>query len=125
MLAVQEYLRSGKTLEQLKEELGIKFVQHEDGRVILNYCQIEIPKTHPIAMECRGLTLDSKNNWNIVAKAYDRFFNLGEHLELTNQFDWSDFECYTKEDGSIMLLYYHNDEWYVNTRGSFADSECS
>lgn len=125
MLKVQEFLQKGHSLEELKNQLGIKYVEHNDGRVILNYCQIETPKTHPIAIECRGLVLDSKNNWKVVAKAYDRFFNLGEHKDLTDSFDWSEFECYTKEDGSIMLLYYHNGTWKVNTRGSFADTECN
>lgn len=124
MLKVQEFLRTHSP-EELNKQLGIKFVEHEDGRVIFNYCQIESPKTHPIVIECRGLVLDRNNDWAIVAKSYDRFFNLGEHKDLTDSFDWFDFECYTKEDGSIMLLYFWKGEWHVNTRGSFADTECN
>lgn len=125
-LSIQTYLRSGKTLDDLHNEFAIKSVIHEDGRVICNYSQIESPKTHPIVRECRGLTLDRGENWVVVGRAFDRFFNLGEHAELTDTFDWSDFECYTKEDGSLTTLYSMGGQgWKVNTRGSFADSECN
>jgi T4 RnlA family RNA ligase len=77
-------------------------------------------------MECRGLTLDRNQNWHVVGRAFDRFFNLGEHAELTEQFDWDKFDCYTKEDGSLITLYSHGIHgWKVNTRGSFADAECN
>ena len=123
-LHVQAFLRKGSTLQDLKNDLGIKYVENDDGRVILNYCQIKSPKTHPIIIECRGLTLDSNNNWNVVGRAFDRFFNYGEHTDLTLLFDWSNFECSVKEDGSLITLYYING-WKINTRGSFANSKCN
>ena len=48
MMEVQKFLRNGGTLDTLNEQFGIKNVKHEDGRVILNYCQINSPKAHPI-----------------------------------------------------------------------------
>jgi hypothetical protein len=45
MLNVQKYLQSGKTLENLSDDFGIKSNPHpEDGRVILNYDQIDSSK---------------------------------------------------------------------------------
>lgn len=124
MLKVQEYLLSGKTLDNLHEELGIEIRLHESlPLVILNYNQIDSPKTNSIVKECRALVLE-KDTWKIVARAFDRFFNLGEDLENAKNFRWDSFETTSKEDGSIILVYFYNDYWMVNSRGSFGNTEC-
>lgn len=118
-MLVQDYLRK-YGLEKLKEEFAINVVEHEDGRTILNYDQIDSrPKTHPIVRECRGLVLDRHNNFNLVARSFGRFFNMYEVEEDTNKFDWSDCIAYDKEDGSLITLYWFNGEAHLNTRGSF------
>ena len=68
--------------------------------------------------EARGIVLDSKNKWNVVAKGFDRFFNVGE-IPQHEDFNWRRFDCTTKEDGSLILVYFYRDEWHVNTSGSF------
>lgn len=120
MLQIQQYLNSGKTLEDLNAELGIKSTHHPElPLVILNYDQIESkPKTHPIVRECRGLVLDS-NEWNLVAKSMNRFFNWGEVQDEMGLFDFSNFIAHSKEDGSLVLIYHFNGKWHANTRGSF------
>lgn len=121
-IQVQEYLRSGKTLADLEAELGIKSNPHlTDGRVILNYDQIESSKykNHPIVRECRGLVLE-QGTWNIVARAFGRFFNYGENLEDTENFDWKNATFSEKVDGSLLLLYYYNGSWHSNTRNSYS-----
>lgn len=119
MLAVQEYLKT-KTLEDLSAELGIKTTVHPTlPLVILNYDQIESPKTHPIIRECRALVLNTID-WSIVAKSFNRFFNWGEVAEEMNDFDFSDFSVQSKEDGSLCILHYFEGNWHANTRGSFA-----
>jgi RNA ligase len=118
MLAVQEFLaRHG--LQELKEKLAIEVVEHPaEPLVILNYNQINSPKGDPVVRECRGLTLE-KGSWQVVAKSFDRFFNWGEMAHEARHFDWSDFLCQTKEDGSLILIYQYRGQWRVNTRGSF------
>jgi hypothetical protein len=120
MLEVQKYLKS-KTLDDLKQEFGIKIAEHPNGLplIILNYDQIESPKTESIVRECRALVLhaDSKE---IVAKSFNRFFNWGEVQEEQSNFDFSDFIVQSKEDGSLVLLYCFDGQWHANTRGSFA-----
>jgi tRNA splicing ligase len=120
MLKVQEYLRSGKTFVDLATELGIKTSFHEKlPLVIVNYDQIESPKTHPIVRECRALVLNV-NDFEIVARSFPRFFNWGEVADEMGNFDFSDFVVHTKEDGSLVLMYHFDGEWHANTRGSFA-----
>lgn len=119
LLHVQEYLRSGKTLEDLGAELGIKATAHAElPLVILNYHQIDSPKTHPIVRECRALVLNSED-WSLVARSFPRFFNWGEVTEEMALFDFSEFVAHSKEDGSLCVLYHFGGGWHGNTRGSF------
>lgn len=122
MLEVQKYLRD-KTLEELVEEFSIKTTHHDDGRVILNYHMIDSHKDkfNPIVMECRGLTLDSNNDYALVARSFSRFFNLGEDIKSQKKFCWEGSGATDKEDGSLFIIYYWNDEWHMNTRGSFGE----
>lgn len=120
MLAVQKYLKE-KGLEQLQTELSIKTtVNDTDNRILLNYDQIKSPKTNPVVKDCRSLCLD-KTNYSLISKSFTRFFNYGENLEDTNKFNWNDCFALAKEDGTLISLYWYNDKWQVQTRGSFGD----
>lgn len=115
-LSVQQYLRSGKTLESLKENFGIKYQEDED-LVILSYHQIDSPKTDPIVMECRGLVLE-KGSWNIVSFPFVRFFNYGEALEFTKDFNFQRAKVSEKVDGSLIHMSFYKEEWRIFTRGT-------
>lgn len=119
MLKVQEYLQKN-SLEQLQKDYAIEATHSPIGEplVILNYCQIDSPKYSPITRECRGLVLDT-TDWSVVAKPFSRFFNYGESREEINKFNWENFSVQTKEDGSLIILYYYKDSWRINTRASF------
>ncbi len=123
MLEVQKYLRSGKTLQDLESEYAVSS-NVRDGLVILNYCQIDSAKTAPIVMECRGLVL-KMDDWSVVACPLKRFYNYGECPEITGKFDWNNFTCEEKVDGSLVLMYWCpiRLKWVMNTRNSFGDGE--
>lgn len=121
MLNVQKYLLSGKTLDDLHNELAIKATVHSQlPLVILNYSQIDSKKTDPIVRECRGLVLEA-DAWKLIARGFSRFFNWGEVQEEMKLFDFDHCCAHTKEDGSLVLLYNYHGEWRANTRGSFAE----
>jgi len=115
-LEIQKYLRSGKTLETLKAELEIKSNALDD-LVILNYSQTDSPKTHPIVFECRGLVLEI-GTWDLKARSFERFFNYGENLEITKDFDFSKAFALEKIDGSMIQVFQHKDKWVMTTRGT-------
>ncbi len=131
-MKVQEYLHeidrtyadaNITALDKLRIDFGIRAVQHEQlPLVILNYSQIDSPKSHPIVRECRGLVLEMKT-WKLVARSFPRFFNWGEMAEEMSLFDFNDCHARSKEDGSLVLLYCYQGQWRVNTRGSFADGK--
>ena len=129
MLKTQEFILSCIENNQdpflkLAEEFSIKStIYPDDGLVILNYSQIESPKSHPIVIECRSLILNS-HTYGVVSRKYDRFFNYGECPEYYADFDISSSYTFTKEDGSLIGVYYNNftSTWEISTR-SLAKAE--
>jgi RNA ligase len=120
MLHVQAYLRGGKTHQHLLEELGIHTVRHPElPLLILDYDQIDSPRRHPVVRECRGLVLHAESH-DLVARSFPRFFNWGEMQDEMKRFDFSDFIAHTKEDGSLVLLFFFAGAWRTTTRASFA-----
>lgn len=128
MLEVQKYLLSN-SLEKLQEEFPVRcYKSEQDPLVIFSYDDIRIAneenrelKLHPIVRECRGLVLEL-DTWKLVAKPFSRFFNFTEFPEEDAKFNWNNFTCQSKEDGSLAILYYYNGGWRFNTRKSFAYS---
>ena len=121
MLKIQEYLKT-HSLNDLQTTYGIKNIVHPiDKRIILNYHQIESPKTNPIVKEARGLVLDK--DFNLVACSFPRFFNWGEDLANANKFKWDNFIVQEKVDGSLIILYFWDGQWRVNTRNSFGEGQ--
>lgn len=120
MLKTQEYLRSGKTLEDLTQEFGINSTIHSNLPImILNYDQIESKKTDLISRECRALILNTED-YSLVSRSFQRFFNWGEMAEEMPLFCWDTATAYEKVDGSLVSFFHFNGEWQVATRGSFA-----
>lgn len=123
MLEVQKYFLSGKTVSDLNKELAIKAV-FDHNRLILNYCQLDSPKYHPIVRECRGLVLE-KTTWDVKACSFRRFYNYGEQPDVDAKFDWDNSTFDEKCDGSLIILYYYDGKWRANTRGSFGKGDIS
>ncbi|MFY4731189.1 RNA ligase [Nitrospira sp. BLG_2] len=116
-----EYLRSGKSLVDLHNELHIEVNRHESlPLAILNYNQIESPKTDPIVRECRALVLNTED-WSLVARSFSRFYNWGEVADEMPLFNWDKSVALEKVDGSLILFYKFAGQWRVNTRGSYAN----
>lgn len=108
-------------LEKLTSEFAIRVKEYDEGLLVLNYDQIESPKSHPIVMECRSLILDK--DLNVVSRSFDRFFNLGECPETQKHIDMSKAVCFDKVDGSLIKIYNWKGVWYIATRGTaFAES---
>lgn len=121
-MKVQQFLRE-KGVQALTDELGIK-VRIDGEFMTLNYCQINSPKTDPIVMECRGLTLH-KDTFEVISRGLDRFFNLGEALNVMPQIDWKNAQVFEKVDGSFIKIFNYQGKWYISTRGvAGAETDC-
>ena len=88
---------------------------------IYNYsrtCQYE-SKWDDITKMCRGLILDKEGN--VVAKAFDKFFNY-EELTLGDIPDET-FEVFEKLDGSLGILFWYQGKWILASKGSFVSEQ--
>ncbi len=124
-LEVQKYLRSGKSLINLRQEYKIDFtVNTEQNSVVLNYSPLT-PMTTEIGKESRALILDL-DNWNVIAKSMNAF-DVPTSLKtpkIIEDFDWNSAFAIPKYDGCLMVLYFHQNQWFVGTRFS-TDSNCN
>ena len=124
-LAVQKYLRSGKSLINLNQDYKINFViNSEDNSVVLNYSP-NTPVETDIGRESRALILDL-DNWDVIAKSMDAFLipSSLKTAEKIEYFDWNNAFATPKYDGCLMLLYFIKNEWKIGTRFS-TDSMCN
>lgn len=120
MLEVQNYLKSGKTLVDLKNEYDINANWHPSLPIFkLNY-GLESPKLDPLVHECRSLVLDK--DFNLVARAFPRFFNLHEVSQINDNFNWGDFDTSEKLDGWLCVVFYYNNQWIISSRSAFGDN---
>lgn len=114
----QDFLRHRGTLADLEEIGAIKAKRHSEfpNLVQLKYNQIASPMGHALVRQCRGIILDEADDWRVVARPFDKFFNHGEPHAAT--IDWSTARVQEKVDGSLCILYWYRDAWRVATSGT-------
>lgn len=123
MLFIQEFIQNHPdTWEQRLSEapyaLKIKHSPFADGRyVMFNYNMLESDNYDPIVAEARGLVLDSQNDFKIVRKGFNRFFNYGEGPAA--KIDWNTASATIKEDGTLLFLSHYDGRWIWGTRQNF------
>jgi hypothetical protein len=84
--------------------------------VLFKYNQIESPMSERIVQEARGIILDENDNWRVVSRAFDKFFNYGEGNAAT--LDPMSTRVMEKLDGSLCVLYPYDGKWHVATSGT-------
>jgi len=123
MLFIQEFIQNHPdTWEQRLSEapyaLKIKRSSFANGRyVMFNYNMLESDNYDPIVAEARGLVLDSQDNFKIVRKGFNRFFNYGEGPAA--KIDWGTASATIKEDGTLLFLSHYDGRWIWGTRQNF------
>lgn len=115
---IVQFLRAGGTLNDLLISRGITTKRHRqyENLVLLKYNQIESPMSDPLVQECRGIVLDEADNWRVVSRAFDKFFNHGEGHAAP--IDWSTAEVQEKVDGSMIAVYAYKGAWHAATTGT-------
>ena len=123
MLFIQEFIQNHPdTWEQRLSEapyaLKIKRSPFANGRyVMFNYNMLESDSYNFIVAEARGLVLDSGDNFKIVRKGFNRFFNYGEGPAA--KIDWNTASATIKEDGTLIFLSHYDGRWIWGTRQNF------
>ncbi len=104
-------------LEMIESGFVIKNKHLTEELYIYNYTQkTQFERVwNAVTLACRGLILDE--NFNIIARPFAKFFNLGEfeNQEIPNL----KFDVFEKMDGSLGILYFYNNKPFMASRGSF------
>ena len=117
MLELQKFLQTNKP-EEMTAKYGVAVKRHPKypNLVLFKYSQIESPMGEKIVQECRGIILDESKNWSVVSYPYNKFFNHGEGHAAP--IDWASARVFEKVDGSLMTLYWYDNQWQVASSGS-------
>ena len=110
---IKKYLNY-KSLTDLNTEFGISSNEF-NNLIVLNYSQIDSPKTDPLVRLCRGIIIE-KNTYNIVHYPFYRFYNFEEVIEERKKFNWDKAVATQKIDGSLWGVFNYNEEWYISSR---------
>lgn len=121
MLNLQKFIFEHENWRELlaAKPYCIKIV--EDGNLVLfKYSQVDSDFFNPIVKECRGIILE-RDTWRVIAYAFNKFGNFGE--AYADKIDWESAIVETKEDGSLIKVYFYDGEWRVGTNGTiFAEN---
>jgi RNA ligase len=105
---IEKYIRDGLVVKNDHPTLPIS---------IYNYSRKSVYDRvwDDITKSCRALVLDREGN--VVAKAFDKFFNIEElsNEEIPNE----SFEVYEKLDGSLIVVFRYLGQLVVASKGSF------
>ncbi|MGI4789894.1 MAG: RNA ligase [Janthinobacterium lividum] len=117
-MVLQDYLRTGGTFAEAAELYAIKSVRHPayPNLILFKYSQIASDMSLPIVQESRGVILDERDDWRVVSRGFDKFFNYGEPNAA--EIDWATAVVQEKVDGSLCTLYEYAGEWHVATTGN-------
>lgn len=119
MLELQKFLIDpANKPEDLTAKYGVAVKRHTKypNLVLFKYSQIESPMGERIVQECRGIILDESQKWSVVSYPYNKFFNHGEGHAAP--IDWQTARVYEKADGSLMTLYWYDNQWHVASSGT-------
>ena len=95
-------------------------IKKKNGLVIFNYNQVKSDFGLTIVKESRGIILEEKT-WKVVRLSFLKFFNYGE--TNAEQIDWDSAIVSEKIDGSIIGVYYYNNQWRVATNSTIDASD--
>ena len=105
-------------LKNPTEDLFLKRNYHPKYPICLYNYSLESPKFHPAVVESRSTVLDF--DYSLITRGFKRFFNLHEK---EHSFNWNNFTCYEKVDGTYINLYSVYGQWEITTRQTFGEGK--
>lgn len=90
-------------------------IKEDERYVLFKYNQIDSDFSLRIVRESRGIIF-RKSDWKCVCRKFDKFFNVQEGY--SSEIDWSSAMVQEKLDGSLIALWFDDNEWHVSTNGT-------
>jgi len=117
---IQSLIQRG---EQDWSQYGEVSATYHDGLVLFNYTQAAQFKPPSgwnwFEANSRGLIFNTQNG-ECIARPFSKFWNYGQIFPMPGA---RLIEITEKMDGSLGILYFHNDQWKMATRGSFTGAQ--
>ncbi len=118
---------SENELQELFDTGLIKIQKNKDLN-LANYIDFKVRrlKEWPNTLrKCRGIVYGS--DYKIVGRCLEKFFNIGDKRGLSFEDACVQFpqgpRVFDKLDGSMILVFFHQDKWNCSTRGSFQSEQ--
>lgn len=116
MIKIINFIREHDNWEELLSSPPYSLsIKRKDTRILFKYSQIDSDFSLEIVREARGLILEDKT-WNVVCYPFKKIFNYGE--AYADEIDWKSAKVTSKEDGSLIKVYFYNGEWRVGTNST-------
>lgn len=116
MYAIQRFIKENKNWKEILQRPPYSLKINEiDDLVIFKYSQLNSDFSIPLVCEARGIILEKKT-WKCVCKGFNKFFNYAEPYAA--DIDWNSAYITQKIDGSLIKVFYYNNEWRVATNGN-------
>ena len=114
MLNVTKYIHENG-LDNLisKFNLVARYSKRYPNLVQLCYHQLDTPKNE-ITNECRGIILDKTDNFKVISYPFYRFNDY--NTNTVKGIDLDSIRFYEKIDGSVISMYYYDDNWFISTK---------
>jgi len=117
---------SNITFDELKNELNNKgdfnnnlLFKENDDLCLLYYNNIIINNQNnfftDLENSCKSLIIN-KNNLQILATQYNKIIYNNDAIAFLQNKNWNNVVVYKCFEGTLILVFYHNDKWYVTTR---------
>ena len=115
-LHLLDFIRENANWLELLQSDPYNITVKDNGMYMLFlYNQISSVFSEPIVQECRGLIL-RKSDYKPVCVPFYKFFNVQEiHASWI---DWNSARVQEKIDGSIIKLWFDDEQWQVSTNGT-------
>ena len=111
-LIIQERLRSGKHFLELAQDYDLEIQQHPFHKHLIWFGMGSGDPTEPLVQQCRGLILDSTDNWNVAARPLDHIFEWD--APGAPKLDGK-IKTFDKVDGIMVYMFYY-DGWYLGSK---------
>lgn len=116
-LLIQQELRKGRGFMGVANEYELSVKTHPRYPQLIWFCHNGFQLDNELVRQCRGLILDSLNDWREVARPLDHIFEWSDVNAPT--IDWSakpSPKVIDKVDGQMVYMYYF-DGWQVGSLG--------
>lgn len=115
-LKIQQLLRKGRGYLGIAHEYDLYARNHTRHSNLVQFSHAGYNLSEVLVQQCRGLILDSTNDWKVVARPLDHIFEWS--APEAPMIDWavpSKNDVVDKVDGVMVFMYHYNGGWQVGS----------